>query len=115
MDRTDMVSTDEFNASYVLDLFRRELSQSHVNMPESTLVFNLGIHYSLGLNFSQYQDLLTQVISLLKETGPDGQLKYRLDIIWRGTTMIEREMLPPKNSLTLFRFHTNQVSLSWYP
>ncbi|XP_031549963.1 uncharacterized protein LOC116287422 [Actinia tenebrosa] len=108
IDRSKIKDTDEFNVSYVMDLFRRKLRPPDVNHPNSVFIFNLGIHYSLGLNFSQYQDLLNRVIKLLKEPA------YRMDIVWRGTTMIEREKLNWKKKYehplnhTLFRFHNNQ-------
>ena len=87
-----------------------------MNRTDSVFLFNMGIHYSLVLSFAQYQELVNSVVKLLKETKEDGRTpKYKAQIIWRGTTMIEREKLvhepwpAMKHNTPLFRFHTNQV------
>lgn len=108
-----MTKTDEFNKSIVIDLFKRKLQSPDVNNNQSVLLFNLCTHYALGVNFSQYQDLITSLIDLLSTKERKTNL-YKMDIVWRGTTMLEREKLGRLNhkwtlNSTLLRFHNNQV------
>ena len=73
----------------------------------SVFVFNLGVHYSMSLNFTTYRDLVDSVIKLLKR-NVDVQNNNKPIVIWKTTTFIEKEKTYPKN-LTRWRFHTRQV------
>ena len=111
-----MKEGDDFNQSIILQQYRDILSQPDMDRPDSVLLFNMGIHYSLVLNFTQYQTLVSSMVRLLTETTADGVTpKYKAHVIWRGTTLIEREKLSREPwpaveiDAPLFRFHTNQV------
>ena len=79
----------------------------------SVFVFNLGVHYSMSLNFTTYRDLVDSVIILLKR-NVDVQNNNKPIVIWKTTTSIEKEKTHlmfaelPKNK-THWRFHTHQV------
>ena len=87
-----------------------------MNRPESVFLFNLGIHYSVTLNFTTYNQLISNVIALLQKTyldeGSATASRYRVDLVWKSSTAIEKEKVHRyfggKNS-TGWRFHTYQV------
>ena len=70
-------------------------------------VFNLGVHYSMSLNFTTYRDLVDSVIMLLRRKV-HVQNNNKPIVIWKTTTFIEKEKIYPKN-LTGWRFDTRQV------
>ena len=73
-------------------------------------LFNLGVHYSISLNFTTFRDLVDSVIMLLRRKI-DVQHNNKPIVIWKTTSSIEKEKTSPKN-LTRWRFHTRQVSAS---
>lgn len=73
----------------------------------SVFVFNLGVHYSMSLNFTTYRDLVDSVIMLLRRKV-HVQNNNKPIVIWKTTTFIEKEKTYPKN-LTGWRFETLQV------
>lgn len=83
---------------------------------KSVLLFNIGIHYSISLNFTIYQRLIDSVIKMLRQgTGTkdkERELKSQAYFIWRSTTAIEGENFGANfwgDNLTEWRFHTNPV------
>ena len=62
----------------------------------SVFEFNLGVHYSMSLNFTTYRDLVDSVIILLKR-NVDVQNNNKPIVIWKTTTSIEKEKTYPKN------------------
>ena len=76
----------------------------------SVFLFNLGVHYSISLNFTTFRDLVDSVIMLLRRKV-DVQHNNKPIVIWKTTTSIEKEKTYPKN-LTRWRFHTRQVFAS---
>ena len=79
-----------------------DLSSNH-----SVFVFNLGVHFSIWLNFTTYKDLIDSVIRMLRSRFADEHNNKPI-VIWKTTTSIEKEKTHPKN-LTHWRFHTHQV------
>ena len=79
-----------------------DLSSNH-----SVFVFNLGVHFSIWLNFTTYKDLIDSVIRMIRSSFADEHNNKPI-VIWKTTTSIEKEKTHPKN-LTHWRFHTHQV------
>lgn len=74
----------------------------------SVFFFNVGIHYSLVLNFTTYRRLIQSLITLLKRDSLGSKALQ----IWRSSTAIEREHLKKLyagDNLTKWRFHTSPV------
>ena len=74
----------------------------------SVFFFNVGIHYSLVLNFTTYRRLIQSLITLLKLDSLGSKALQ----IWRSSTAIEREHLKKLyagDNLTKWRFHTSPV------
>ena len=82
---------------------------------QSVFFFNVGIHYSLSLNFSAYQMLIDSIIEILRrDTGTEneGALSSRALSIWRSNAAVEVERFKdcfPQVNYTEWRFFTNQV------
>lgn len=79
----------------------------------SVFLFNLGVHFSISLNFTTYRRLIDNIVKLLKRKTieKDGDMAIP---VWKTTTSIEKENVHkmyaelPRN-LTHWRFHTHQV------
>ena len=106
----------DFNQTIVLEEIKRVLSRPGMAGKQSVFFFNVGIHYSLVLNFTTYQRLIENVIALLRQgTGKKSNktLSSQALLIWRSSTAIEREKLrksyPDDDNLTKGRFHTSPV------
>ena len=106
----------DFNQTIVLEEIKRVLSRPGMARKQSVFFFNVGIHYSLVLNFTTYQRLIENVIALLSQgTGKKSNMTLSSQAlrIWRSSTAIEREKLrkayPDDDNLTKGRFHTSPV------
>ena len=73
----------------------------------SLMVLNNGIHFAMSLNFTTYQEFITNMIHSLKKTQ-ENNLNYTAKIIWKTTTAIHQEINNEKNT-TSWRFFTAQV------
>ena len=110
--RTKFEQTD-FNETTVLQHMSEVLDSPHMKTHNSVFLFNLGVHYSISLNFTTYKHLMDEVIKLIqrKIVQEEGNMAMA---IWKTTTSIEREKVYkmfaelPKNK-TNWRFHTYQV------
>ena len=100
-------SPKDFNKTVILQYLTNILDSPDMRGQNSVFVFNLGVHYSMSLNFTTYRDLVDSVIILLRRKV-DVQNNNKLIVIWKTTTSIEKEKTYPKN-LTRWRFHTHQV------
>ena len=82
---------------------------------QSVFFFNVGIHYSLPLNFTAYQMLIDSIIKILRrdtDTENEGALKSRALFIWRSNAAVEAkgfEDFFSQVNYTEWRFYTNQV------
>lgn len=80
---------------------------------DSVFLFNLGVHYSVSLNFTTYRHLIDNVVRLIKSKTDHSNGNMAMPI-WKTTTSIEKEMCHkmfaelPTNK-THWRFHTHQV------
>ena len=104
---------NDFNKTVILQYLTNILDSPDMRGQNSVFVFNLGVHYSMSLNFTTYRDLVDSVIILLKR-NVDVQNNNKPIVIWKTTTSIEKEKTHlmfaelPKNK-THWRFHTHQV------
>ena len=104
---------DDFNETTVLQHMNTIFHSPHMKIHNSVFLFNLGVHYSISLNFTTYKHLIDEVIKLIqrKIVQEEGNMAMR---IWKTTTSIEKENVHkmfaelPKNK-THWRFHTHQV------
>ena len=103
----EMFSPNDFNKTVILQYLTNILDSPDVRRQNSVFVFNLGVHYSISLNFTTYRDLVDSVIMLLRRKV-DIQNNNKPIVIWKTTTSIEKEKTYQKN-LTRWRFHTRQV------
>lgn len=102
----------DFSPLKVFDPIRRVLSRPEMQQKDSVLLLNLGLHYPVSLNFTTYQEVIADVIKILKDTQIDSQgkrvPKYNAKIIWKSTTAIcKHKALNPSG--TGERFFTPQV------
>ena len=100
-------SPNDFNKTVILQYLTNILDSPDMKGKNSAFLFNLGVHYSISLNFTTFRDLVDSVIMLLRRKV-DVQNNNKPIVIWKTTTSIEKEKTYPKN-LTRWRFHTHQV------
>ena len=71
----------------------------------SVFLFNIGVHYTISINFTTYKDLIDSVVKLIKSRVDVGNQNMPI-VIWKTSTSIEMEKTYLK---THWRFHTYQV------
>ena len=105
----------DFNQTIVLEEIQKVLNSLNMTGNQSVFFFNVGIHYSLSLNFTAYQMLIDSIIEILRrDTGTEneGALSSRALSIWRSNAAVEVERFKdcfPQANYTEWRFFTNQV------
>ena len=116
IDSKELIKTQDddldFSPIKVLDPIRRVLSRPEMQQKDSVLLLNLGLHYPYTLSFTTYQEVIADLIKILKDTRIDSQgkrvPKYNAKIIWKSTTAIcKHKALNPGG--TGERFFTPQV------
>lgn len=103
----------DFNPERVIETILAVLRHPLMQQRESSvLLLNLGIHYPIGVNFTTYQKLMSDLINKLKETRVDSQgnivPKYKAKIIWKTSSAVHKEKAQELNK-THWRFFTTQV------
>ena len=103
----------DFNPERVIETILAVLRHPLMQQRESSvLLLNLGIHYPIGVNFTTYQKLISDLINKLKETRVDSQRnivpKYKAKIIWKTSSAVHKEKAQELNK-THWRFFTTQV------
>ncbi|XP_066019992.1 uncharacterized protein [Pocillopora verrucosa] len=104
----------DFNQTIVLEEIQKVLDSLNMTGNQSVFFFNVGIHYSLSLNFTAYQMLIDSIIETLRrDTGTEneGALSSRVLSIWRSNAAVEAERFKdcfPQVNYTEWRFFTNQ-------
>ena len=98
----------DFRPNIILEAIRNVLRDNTMKGPQSLFVLNLGIHYTLTINFTTYQRLIDDVIEILldRELG----LGSRAKVVWKTTTSTDTER--HKVHRTKERFYTGQVGTS---
>ena len=105
----------DFNQTIVLEEIQKVLDSLNMTGNQSVFFFNVGIHYSLSLNFTAYQMLIDGIIGFLRrDTGTEnkGMLSSRTLSIWRSNTSIEVERFEdffPQVNYTERRFYNNNT------
>ena len=103
----------DFNKAIILKQMSDILDSPDMRTQNSVFVFNLGVHYSISLNFTTYKDLIDSVVKLIKNKIEHGHGHTAVPV-WKTTTSIEKENTHkmfaelPRNK-THWRFHTHQV------
>jgi len=91
------------------------LDSPDMQTQNSVFLFNLGVHFSISLNFTTYRHLIDNTVRLLKKKTIEKNGNMAIPI-WKTTTSIEKETVHkmyaelPRN-VTHWRFHTHQVQL----
>ena len=117
MDNVELAKTKfdnkDFDQERILRQIRNILSQPDMEQNESVFLFNIGIHYSISLNFTTYRKLIDSVINLLQERDGERRPRYKGTVMWKTSTAIEKEKVGQYFgglNRTSWRFHTYQVS-----
>ena len=82
----------DFNQTIVHEEIQKVLDSHDMRGNQSVFFFNVGIHYSLSLNFTAYQMLIDSIIKILRrdnDTENEGALKSRTLFIWRSNAAVE--------------------------
>ncbi|XP_048585688.1 uncharacterized protein LOC116619579 isoform X2 [Nematostella vectensis] len=105
-EQREILATDakDFEAHRVLDSIRTVLVHPDMATNHSTLLLNLGLHFTMTLNFTTYQSLIDSLVAMLMRY--QDNVRYP-KVIWRSTTAIWKENAGVRN-LTHFRFLTEQ-------
>ena len=103
----------DFQPNIILDEIRDILRDPRMKDHSSTFLINLGIHYTLSINFTTYQKLIDEVLVILrnrKELGSNAK------IVWKTITSIRKEFEKSNSNLMTWRFVSEPVSnLSFVP
>ena len=86
----------DFNQTIVHEEIQKVLDSHDMRGNQSVFFFNVGIHYSLSLNFTAYQMLIDSIIKILRrdtDTENEGALKSRAPFIWRSNAAVEAKVL----------------------
>ena len=86
----------DFNQTIVLEGIQKVLDSLNMTGNQSVFFFNVGIHYSLSLNFTAYQMLIDRIIDILRRsTGNENEnaLSNRALSIWWNNAAIARSVL----------------------
>ncbi|KAJ7374436.1 hypothetical protein OS493_007542 [Desmophyllum pertusum] len=82
----------DFMPEKILEGIRSVLGRPEMQLQDSVLLLNLGLHYPVSVNFTTYQKVMADVIHILKETEVNSQgnkiPKYKAKFIWKSTTAI---------------------------
>lgn len=104
---------NDFNKTAILQHMNDILESPDMRTQNSVFLFNLGVHYSISLNFTTYKDVIDNVVELIKSKIAYGNGNIAVPV-WKTTTSIEKEKTNkmhsdlPRNK-TDWRFHTHQV------
>ena len=105
---------NDFNETIVLQHMADVLDSPEMQTLNSVFLFNLGVHYSVSLNFTSYKGLIDNAVRLINRKVRQRNKNLAIPV-WKSTTSIEREKTYkmyaelPKN-VTHGRFHTHQVT-----
>ena len=97
----------DFQPNIILDEIRNILRDPKMKDRNSTFLINLGIHYTLGINFTTYQKLIDEVLVILcnrKELGSNAK------IVWKTITTMRKELEKPNGNSMMWRFVSEPVS-----
>ena len=99
---------NDFRPKIILNSIRDVLRRPDMKSNGSVLVLNLGLHYPASINFTTYQELIRDVITLLKARKQD--LGNSAKVVWKTTTAMHKENCKQANKNSQnWRFFTPQV------
>ena len=89
------------------------LDSPEMQTQNSFFLFNLGVHYSISLNFTTYKGLIDNLVKLIK-SKMNHKNENMATPVWKTTTSIEKEKTHKmyaelRKNVTHWRFHTHQV------
>ena len=96
----------DFQPNIILDEIKNILRDPKMKYRNSTFLINLGIHYTLSINFTTYQKLIDEVLVILrnrKELGSNAK------IVWKTITTIRKELEKPNGNSMTWRFISEPV------
>ena len=99
----------DFDYKIIIDNVRFLLSRPELDLTDSAVVLNFGLHFVESTNFSNYRNLIDGLVELLKEHGSVSKgREIKPHIVWKTTTAInkQRAVLPHRQYK---RFLTYQV------
>ena len=102
----------DFRPNLILKSIREVLLSKGMTTADSLLVLNLGLHFPIGINFTTYQSLITDVIRLLKNR--EKELGSKARVIWKTISAIQKEIVKKPRNETFWRFLTDQVNYYHY-
>ena len=102
----------DFRPNLILKSIREVLLSKGMTTADSLLVLNLGLHFPIGINFTTYQSLITDVIRLLKSR--EKELGSKARVIWKTISAIQKEIVKKPRNETFWRFLTDQVNYYHY-
>ena len=97
-----------FRPLIVLNAIRDVLQNPKMKRNDSVLVLNLLLHYTMTINFTMYQELIKDVIKLVKTSGEFG---CKANFIWKTSTAIHKERTGKEGTNVMWRFFTPQVTI----
>jgi len=108
----ELESDLDFRPEKVIETIVNVLRKPEMQKEESTLLLNLGLHFTKNVNFTTYQRLIDDLILVLKakelSQGGIGP-KYKAKVIWKSFTAICKEKASSPKKETGYRFFTTQV------
>ena len=103
----------DFRPEKVIEAVIDVLRTPYMQQEESTLLLNLVLHFVRSVNFTTYQELIDDLIMVLKAKGlshGERTSEKQTKIIWKSSTAICMEK-PVTRNVTHLRFFTSQVCL----
>ena len=100
----------DFQPNIILDEIKNILRDPKMKYRNSTFLINLGIHYTLSINFTTYQKLIDEVLVILrnrKELGSNAK------IVWKTITTIRKELEKPNGNSMTWRFISEPVVIQF--
>jgi len=102
----------DFDWHKVISPIKETLDAPSINNKQSTVVFNMGLHYTYTINFTVYQNLIEHFLDIIfvnQTLENRGIPKYRTNIIWKTNTQTKKELGDDLQD-TSSRFMTAPVS-----
>ena len=107
LSKNEIYDNLDFRQNTILDEIKNILRDSEMKDRSSVFLINLGIHYTMGINFTTYQKLIDEMTVILrnrKELGSNAK------IVWKTSTVIRKEMENNRGNMMPWRFISEPVS-----
>lgn len=77
----------DFEPNQIIQDIKETLEKPDMD-ENSVFIFNLGLHYLMGISFAEYQELMKGVVTQIKEVRSKG---FKGKVIWKTTTSLSKE------------------------